>query len=251
MHPTLANLMGLTPGGYGSMPVDPRMAGRRCLAIPDGTFVVSVVFFAMIFTYFVIPMGLPNASLFQNGIPGDGYSIGSTIFHWFALLVALTLYYPRSQRIQYPRPLQPRVPGAPPSASPCLPDFYDDEVGNSMQPITTVMITYAVVKAFSFVTALASRDSAAETQRLLRTVLALAELIIIYMYVYNMSENARQKVLDQRGLLRPMGGAMGGYPQGYPQGGYNQQGGYYDPQNAAYEEAMYYQQQHPHYHRYS
>lgn len=229
--------MGFMPGAFGQ-PVDPRLAGRQCLAIPDGSLVVSVVFFAMVFTYFVIPLGIPNASLFKNGIPSDGYSVGSTIFHWFALLIALTLYYPRAYRTRLP-PTQ-RV-GAPPS--PCAAEFLDDEIGNSVHPITTVLITYAVVKAFSFVASLAAKNSAVETQRLLRTVLALAELIVIYMFVYNMSENARQKVIDQRALLRPQQGGMGMMGGGYAPQMYNQSQGYYNQQDMA---EMAYMQQHQH-----
>jgi hypothetical protein len=169
------------------------MGMRQCLAIPDGTFVISIVLMAMIFTYFVIPMGLPDASLFRNGIPNDGYVIGSIIFQWMALMVALTIYYPRSQRMYKPR-----------SGTMCTSGFQDDEFGNSMHPITTVMLTYAIVKVFSFFGAVASRNSSVETQRLVRTVLALSELIVMYLYVYNMGESAKQKYAD-RGRMRQQG----------------------------------------------
>lgn len=160
---------------------------RRCLAIPDGTFVISIVFMSMLFTYFVIPMGIPDASLFRNGIPNDGYVIGSIIFQWMALMVALTLYYPRSQRTY-----------TLPRGSACAAGYLEDEFGTTLNPITTVMLTYAVIKLFSFFGAVASKTSTVETQRLVRTVLALSELIILYLYVYNMHETVKQKYVDRR-----------------------------------------------------
>jgi hypothetical protein len=160
---------------------------RRCLAIPDGTFVISIVFMSMLFTYFVIPLGIPDASLFRNGIPNDGYVIGSIIFQWMALMVALTLYYPRSQRMY-----------TLPRGSMCATGYFEDEFGTSLSPITTVMLTYAVIKLFSFFGAVASKTSTIETQRLVRTVLALSELIILYLYVYNMHEAARQKYVERK-----------------------------------------------------
>lgn len=168
---------------------------RKCRAIPDGAFVISIVLMAMIFTYFVVPLGIPDASLFRDGIPNDGYVIGSMIFQWIALLVALTLYYPTARSQRSYTPLRGAM---------CATAFQEDEMGTSLDPINALLLTYAVIKVFSFVIALASRNSATETQRLVRTVLALSELIILYMYVYNMSEYAKIRHTDRQRMM--MGG---------------------------------------------
>lgn len=152
---------------------------RHCQSLPDPIFTTVILMVAMLFTTYLLPRTLPSIAV-TRGFVSKGYSVMSSIVHIMALVVALKIMHPSEYR--------PFVYGQPGICPPKT--QMADQASQSISPIWSTVMVLVVVKFVSFFIQITFDDEPVETQDLVRIVLAMCELLAMYFYTMNMSENA-------------------------------------------------------------
>lgn len=160
---------------------------------------MSVIVCAMLFTHYIVPNTLPDIKITkQDGIPSDEYRFISSMVHFMVLVAGLNMYYPAGARnrdkdyvVENPRTRR--------DVKVCPPSTMDLTItgSRSMNPVTYVLLFYAVIKILSFFLVTSIRDASPDTQQLVRIFSAMGEVIALYVFLDNMHKQAFEDIHER------------------------------------------------------
>lgn len=165
-----------------------------CAIIPDITYVMTTVVGTMFFTYFVVPRAFPDFNTF-TGQTNDEYRLLSSALHWMVLFATLNLYYPSNSR-RYEKDYLVENNRIGRNVVTCAPNMVDlgSTIGNSMDPVSALLMFYMIIKILSFFFVTALRDATSETRQVVRLLSGIGEVIALWVYLTNYHEAAIRDV---------------------------------------------------------
>lgn len=167
-----------------------------CAVIPNQAFVLGTIFTSMLLTDVIIPRASPDANLLEDGVTVTEYYAAATIMHVIILATVLMLYYPpSSRRVKMDRvTVDDRAEQgrkSPVAGMACVADTQHMKGKSAIDPVTTTIIAYAVLKLVVFFTVNVSKVSQPQTRQIIRLTAAIVEIILMFAFISNMRETAR------------------------------------------------------------